>query len=121
MPGKTPQSDTNQDTAILHNGDEGPGTVEVATPTAVKLTSEVGPLDLPLDRVTMIDFGGAPVERTLGARLHLPGAGRLTVGSYHVENDTIVCRSEMVGELRLPLHAVQELVFTTARPAPAQE
>ncbi|MEP6670580.1 MAG: hypothetical protein ABJF10_15575 [Chthoniobacter sp.] len=120
IPGKTPQSDATQDTAILNNGDEAPGTVEVATPTVVKLTSEVGPLELPLDRVTMIDFGGAPVERTLGARLHLPGAGSLTVGSYHVENDLITCRSDMVGELRLPLHSVQELVFTVAKP-PAQE
>ncbi|MDR3406286.1 MAG: hypothetical protein P4L99_27630 [Chthoniobacter sp.] len=121
VPGKTPQSDATQDTAILNNGDEAPGTVEVATPNSVKLTSEVGPLDLPLDRVTMIDFGGAPVERTLGARLHLAGAGSLTVNSYHVENDTITCRSEMVGELHLPLHSVQELVFTVAKPPAAQE
>jgi hypothetical protein len=93
--------------------------VEVATPSAVKLASDVGPLDLPLDRVTMIDFGGAPVERTLGARLHLAGAGCLTVASYHVENDTVTCRSEMLGELRLPLHAVQELVFTPPKMVPA--
>lgn len=119
IPGKTPQSDVSQDTAILSNGDEAPGAVEVATPATVKLTSEVGPLDLPLDRVTMIDFGGAPVERTLGARLHLAGAGCLTIGSYHVEKNTVTCRSEMVGELHLPLHAVQELVFSPPKMVPA--
>lgn len=117
VPGKTPQSDTAHDTAILSNGDEAPGAVEVATPTAIKVASDVGPLDLPLDRVTMIDFGGAPVERTLGARLHLAGAGCLTVGAYHVEKDMVTCRSEMVGELHLPLHAVQELVFTPPKMA----
>lgn len=116
IPGKTPAADSSQDTAILNNGDEAPGTVEVATPSVMKLTSDVGPLELPLDRVTMIDFGGAPVERTLGARLHLAGSGCLTVGSYHVENDTVTCRSDMVGDLRLPLHAIQELVFSPARP-----
>lgn len=121
VPGKTPASDDNQDTAILTNGDEAPGSVDIATPNSIKLTSEVGPLDLPLDRVTMIDFGGAPVEKTLGARLHLAGAGTLTVGSYHVENDTITCRSDMVGELRLPLHAVQELVFSIPKPPQDKE
>ncbi|MEZ0257563.1 MAG: hypothetical protein ACAI37_19935 [Chthoniobacter sp.] len=119
VPGKTPQSDASQDTAILSNGDEAPGAVDVATPSTVKLTSDVGLLDLPLDRVTMIDFGGAPVERTLGARLHLAGSGCLTVGAYHVENATVTCRSEMVGELHLPLHAVQELVFTPPKMTPA--
>lgn len=121
VPGKTPASDDNQDTAILTNGDEAPGAVDVATPTTIKLTSDVGPLELPLDRVTMIDFGGAPVERTLGARLHLAGAGTLTVGSYHVENDAITCRSDMVGELHLPLHAVQELVFSIPKPPQDKE
>jgi hypothetical protein len=112
IPGKSPASDSTQDTAILNNGDEAPGSVEVATPSAVKLASEVGPLELPLDRVTMIDFGGAPAERTLGARLHLAGAGCLTVSSYRVENDAVTCRSDMVGELHLPLHAIQELVLS---------
>ena len=115
VPGRSPASDANQDTAILNNGDEAPGTVEIATPNLVKLISDVGPLELPLDRVTMIDFGGAPAGRTLGARLHLAGAGCLTVGSYRVENDAITCRSEMIGELHLPLHAVQELVLSVPK------
>jgi hypothetical protein len=122
VPGKSPASDTNQDTAILNNGDEAPGSVDIATPSTVKLSSDVGPLDLPLDRVTMIDFGGAEVARTLGARLHLAGAGCLTVDSYRVQDNGISCRSEMVGELRLPLHSVQELVFTApSKPSKKQE
>ena len=121
VPGKSPATDSTQDTAILKNGDEAPGTVEIATPNSVKLTSDVGPLELPLDRVTMIDFGGAPPARTLGARLHLAGAGCLTVSSYRVENDAVTCRSEMVGELHLPLHAVQELVLSVRKPLKEQE
>ena len=80
LPGEPVGTEATPNTAMLNNGDEAQGTVELATPSTLKLASDVGPLDLPLDRITMIDFGGAPPARTAGSRLRLADAGVLTVG-----------------------------------------
>jgi len=117
VPGKTPEPNPAPETVALANGDEVQGTVEMATPTMVKVASEVGPLDLPVERLTMVDFGGLPVERGTGTRLHLAGHGTLTVSTWRIENETLICRSEIAGELKLPLAAVQEIVFA----APASD
>jgi len=121
LPGQAAGTDTAPDTAILNNGDEAQGTVELATPSSMKLASDVGPLELPLDRLTMVDFGGPAPTRTAGARLHLAEAGVLTIHGYRVEKDVVKCRSEVVGDLSLPLGAVRELVFSPATPVQQEE
>ncbi len=111
LPGKAP-APIAPDTVLLANGDEAQGTVALATPTVVKLDSEVGPIDLPIARLTMINFGGDSAPRRNVTRLRLADRGALTVTSYRVENDSVLCQSELAGELRLPLAAVQEMVLS---------
>ena len=113
IPGATTGPDPAPDTAVLNNGDETNGIIEIATPAVVKMNSEVGPLELPVDRLTMLDFGGLPPARSPGARIHLAGSGALTIGAYRVENDTVACHSEIAGDLLLPLGAIQELVLSS--------
>jgi hypothetical protein len=116
IPGTTAGPVAAPDTAVLNNGDETNGTIEIATPTTVKMISDVGPLDLPVDRLTMLDFGGLPPARSLGARVHLAGSGALTIGAYRVEKDTLACHSEIAGDLLLPLGAIEELVLSSVQP-----
>ena len=116
LPGEPLGTEATPNTAMLNNGDEAQGNVELATPSTLKLASDVGPLDLPLDRITMIDFGGAPPARTAGSRLRLADAGVLTVHGYRVEKDTVSCQSEVAGNLNLPLGSVREIVFSTGAP-----
>ncbi len=111
VPGKTPETKPSSETVVLANGDEVQGTVELATPSTMKVTSDVGPLDLPMERLTMTDFGGQPIETPPGTHLHLAGAGALTITAWRIENETLICRSEVGGELKLPLKSVQEIVF----------
>jgi hypothetical protein len=118
LPGQSIGVDGAPDTVMLKNGDEATGIVDLATPASAKVTSGVGPLELPLDRITMIDFGGPPAERTAGARVHLAGVGVLTVRGYRVEKDVVACRTEVAGSLCLPLEAVRELVFATPLDVP---
>lgn len=117
IPGQVIGTDAAPDTAVLNNGDETQGAIEMATPSSVKIASDVGPLDLPVDRLTLLDFGGPPPARTPGARVHLVGSGSLTIGAYRVEIDTVACHSEIAGDLLLPLGAIQELVFASTEPA----
>jgi hypothetical protein len=117
LPGEPVGTEATPNTAMLNNGDEAQGTVELATPSTLKLTSDVGPLDLPLERITMIDFGGAPPTRTPGPRLRLADAGVLTVHRYRVEKDSVTCQSEVAGNLNLPLGSIREIVFSGGAPA----
>ncbi len=118
MPGDTARPDALPDTAVLNNGDETQGTIVLATPTSVKIASEVGPLDLRWTGLTMLDFGGPPPVRTPGPRVHLAGSGVLTLGAYKVEKDALACHSSIVGNLILPLGAIQELVLSSPAPSP---
>jgi hypothetical protein len=112
VPGKGPALKAGAtDTVLLANGDEAQGAIEIATPDVVKLESDAGEIDLPVPRLTMIGFGGPSIERRAGPRLRFAGQGVLTLKSYRIENDTIVCESDIAGELRLPLAVVQEMVF----------
>lgn len=116
LPGKG--AENSPETVALANGDEVQGKVEGATPAALKVASDVGALELPTERLTMIDLGGPPVERRNATRVHLAGRGTLTVTAWKIEDGLLTGRSEVLGEMKVPLKAVQELVFATP-PAPA--
>ena len=110
------------ESVLLANGDEAQGVIENATPEVVNLNSEVGLIELPMPRLTMIDFGGQPPRPTPRARLRLVRGGALTVTSYQIEKETVICQTELAGELKLPLAAVQEVVFArVATPTIAEQ
>ncbi|MDQ3623205.1 MAG: hypothetical protein M3463_12045 [Verrucomicrobiota bacterium] len=100
------------ETLLLANGDETQGTIGIVTPEIVQLDCDIGRIELPTQRLAMIDFGGQPIQRTAGARLRLVDLGRLTLRSHRVENHAILCQSDMAGELKIPLAHVQEIALT---------
>ena len=120
VPGKAPAAGAPPDSVLLANGDEAQGTVGTATPEAVQLESEVGVLDLPVPRLSMVEFGARTPEPSSGVRLRLGDRSVFTVSAYRIENDTVVCQTAVAGEIRLPLGAVRELVFAAPTP-PAPE
>ena len=111
VPGAAPAATAPPDSVLLANGDEAQGTIGGATPEAVQLESEVGMLELPVKRLTAVEFGGRAAASSSGVRLRLSDRSVLTVSAYRIENETVVCQSEVAGEIRLPLGMVQELVF----------
>ncbi len=116
LPGPAPAAAAPPDSVLLANGDEAQGTVGAATPETVQLESEVGTLDLPVKRLTALEFGGRASSSSSGVRLRLSDRSVLTVSAYRIENETVVCQSAVAGEVRLPLGAVQEIVFAAAVP-----
>ena len=114
LPGTAPAAAAPSDSVLLANGDEAQGTVGAATPETVQLESEVGTLDLPVKRLTAVEFGGRASSSSSGVRLRLSDRSVLTVSAYRIENETVVCQSAVAGEVRLPLGAVQEIVFAAA-------
>ena len=121
LPGPPPAGAAADDSVLLANGDEAQGTVSAATAEAVRIESAVGALDVPLKRLTMVEFGGRAAEAADGVRLRLSDRSVLTVSAYRIENETLICQSAVAGEIKLPLSAVQELVFgRPALPEPAK-
>lgn len=121
IPGTGPAGTAATDSVLLANGDETHGTIGTGTPEKVQMESEVGLLDIPVGRLTMLEFGGRAVESPNGVRLRLTDRSVLTVTGYRIEKETLIAQSATVGEIRLPLSAVQEMVFSRpALPAPAK-
>lgn len=104
-------------TVILANGDETEGTVLHATPTFVKLEAAVGAMDLPVERLTMIDFGAAPAASAAGRRLRLGNGMLVSVTKLEIAGDVARCTTEAAGDLQIPLAAVQEVTFGAPIPA----
>jgi len=107
-------ADKAGDAVSLANGDETRGIIQSVDSDTVTLESEVGVIQLPLARVRRLKFGPVPPDESKPGttRLRFAGYGLLTVSSYHLENDLIVCRSDLAGELKLPLAALREVVFS---------
>jgi hypothetical protein len=105
-----------QDNVLLANGDEAQGTIGMGTPETIQITSEAGTLDLPVNRLTTIDFGGKAVEPSGGIRLRLSDRSVLTVSSYRIENGSVTCKNPLLGEMKFPLSTLQELIFTPSLP-----
>jgi hypothetical protein len=101
---------------LLANGDETRGKAVEASSTTMNFESEVGPVELPIARLTMLDLGTAPLKPEQGVRLRLVGRGALTVTSCRIENGTVTCQSSVAGELHLPLSALQEIALSNPTP-----
>jgi hypothetical protein len=101
-----------QDAVLLANGDELPGKVRGVTADVLKVEGEIGELEIPVNRLSMIEFGGGASEPRAGVRIRLNDRSAFTASAYRVENDAVVCRHEVLGELKFPLRALQELSFS---------
>jgi hypothetical protein len=116
IPGQELPGATAQDSVLLANGDEAQGTIGTGTPEIIQITSEAGTLDLPVNRLTTIDFGGRATEPAGGIRLRLNDRSVLTVSSYRIENGLVSGKNPLIGDIKFPLSALQELVFTPSTP-----
>jgi len=121
LPGIEPVAATPLDSVLLANGDEAQGTVGTATPNSLQLESEVGVLDLPVKRLTTVEFAARASESASGVRFRLADRSVFTATAYRIENATVVCQTAVAGEVTFPLGSVQEIVFApAATPPPAK-
>jgi len=99
------------DAIALNNGDETMGTVLSATAKALRVKCDVGELDIPMNRATMIEFGGKAPAPSKGIRLRLASKGAITVQTMRIEDGKVFCQSAAAGDLSFPLSALSEVVF----------
>jgi hypothetical protein len=98
----------------LSNGD-----IAEATPTELRdgkllVDPGSGEMIVPLDRVDAIGFGGTTEPVRCAGRLRLNSGDSVGVESFKFDGGEITARSAVLGEVRLPVAAVRELVFDAA-------
>jgi hypothetical protein len=83
------------------------------------LESDLGPLEIPVEQVVKIDFGGAMSAENAVARIALADGTNINVDAFHWDGHELSAHSATLGDLRLPGGLVTELIYTpTARHAP---
>lgn len=100
-----------RDTIALGNGDETSGKIVRATREAVTMNCDVGELEIPLSRATLIEFAANPQASAPGIRLRFAGKGALTVDTLRIQNGQVICRSAAAGELAFPLSSLTEIIY----------
>jgi hypothetical protein len=111
-PASEPSAESvSHDTIALSNGDETIGTVTKATSEKLTLKCEVGDLEIPLERTTLIDFSTKAVAPSKGIRLRFAGKGALTVDSLRLENGKAICHSAATGPLTFPADQITEIIY----------
>lgn len=95
----------------LSNADVISGTITGLRDRKLLVESDAGALELSLDDIPLIDFGGAAAPQRAVARLRLPDGSAINLDRYHFENHELIAHSETLGDLRVPAKAVWELLF----------
>ncbi len=95
----------------LSNADVISGTITGLRDRKLLVESDAGAVDLSLDDVPLIDFGGSAAPERAVARLRLPDGSAINLDRFHYENHELIAHSETLGDLRLPEKAMWELLF----------
>ena len=106
------------DSVALVNGDETHGTVTKATADSLFIEGEIGELEIPSKRATMVQFAALPMPQVVGTRFRLAGKGALTVEKFRFENRKAMCESPGTGAFEIPASELSEIVFTPGARSP---
>jgi hypothetical protein len=80
--------------------------------------SEAGPLDLPLEKVQAVEFGGVMAPEQAAGRIRLADGDAVNVDSFRWDGKELAAHSAILGDLHLAAGVVSELIFdpTPVRP-----
>lgn len=108
------------DTALavsLANGDVATGALTDFQEGKLRVESDIGPLDLPMDKILAVEFGGAPAPKRPEARIRLADGCAFAVDAFRWDGENLAAHSEVLGDVKVPAKMISELVLA---PAPAR-
>ena len=106
------------DAIALINGDETRGILKRATADSLFIECEVGELEIPAKRATLVEFAATPASPAAGARFRLAGKGAISAETFRFENGRVVCRSSSAGNFEIPVAMLSEIVFSSSARSP---
>ena len=115
--GPLPENHDGQPGIELANGDSAVGEIKQAKDGAIDIETELGPLKIAVANASRIVLSGAfsPVQAV--ARLRLADGSVIHADSFHWNGEELTGHSPTLGDLRIPIAALDELVI---HPAPAR-
>jgi hypothetical protein len=112
--GELPHPGETAPTTVLANGDVAAGAPTSLTDGHWKLESDIGPLDLPVEKVQAVEFGGEMQPATAAGRLRLVDGSALLVDRFEWKGGELTAHHALFGDLKVPAGAVGELIFNPA-------
>ena len=98
----------------LANGDVAPSAPAKVQDGKFVVESEAGSLELPLEKVQSVEFGGAMAPEQAAARVRLVDGCTVHVDGFSWDGKNLAAHSATLGDLRLAAGAVSELIFDPA-------
>lgn len=96
----------------LSNGDVAIGEVRTVASGRATLATDVGEFELPLERITTVEFGGVPsTEKAIG-RVRLRDGSVLHVSEFRWEADALSAKSAILGDVKFSAAEVSELILS---------
>ena len=98
----------------LANGDVAPSAPAKVRDGKFIVESEADSLELPVEKVQAVEFGGVMAPEHAAARVRLADGCAVNVDSFHWDGKNLAAHSATLGDLRLAAGAVSELIFDPA-------
>ncbi len=112
--GELPRFGGDAPATALANGDAAVGTPVSLAEGRWRLESEIGPLDLPAEKVQAVEFGGTMQPVGAAGRLRLTDGSALLVDRFEWAAGQVTAHHATFGDLQLPGSAVRELIYDPA-------
>ncbi|MEZ0253691.1 MAG: hypothetical protein ACAI37_00335 [Chthoniobacter sp.] len=101
----------------LTNGDVLPAAPKELRDGKWIVESDLEPLELPAEKIVAVDFGGAPNEQPVVARVRMLDGSTINLDEFAWKDRELAARSALLGSFRLPIEKIAELVYDPALPA----
>ena len=101
----------------LTNGDAAPDVPDKWRDGKFTIETAAGPLELPLEKVQAVEFGGVMTPEKAAGRIRLADGCAVNVDGFRWDGKELAAHSAILGDLRLAAGVVSELIFD---PAPAR-
>ena len=95
----------------LANGDALIGAVRASAKGKLSIESKAGSIEVPFEKIQVLDFGGAAAPERANGRLRLADGSVLQVDDFHLDAAGISGHSAVIGDFHLPPGALAELAL----------
>ncbi len=112
--GELPPSAYAAASTILNNGDAVVGPIQAVSDGNLSAESELGPVQIPLQQVALIQGSGDFAPAPCAARIWLADGSVLHLDSFRWDGQTLSGKSTVLGDIRLQEAAVAELILSPA-------